>query len=88
LHLRLVTARWWQCAGWCGAAQHFGFVTQNPRSVRIWEWQDTAPASNRSCSGAVSRPGHPGVTAAAFSNTLPLSLDQHHSTVYADTATD
>ncbi len=30
----------------------------------------------------------PGVTAAGFSNTLPLNLDQSHSTVYADTATD
>ena len=70
---------------------NFGFVTQNAMllSTDLGMARYTAdqqPLMQRRMLDAAL--AIPGVTAAAFSNTLPLSLDQLHSTVYAETATD
>ncbi len=69
----------------------FGFVTQNAilLSTDLGMARYSAvqqPVMQRRMVDAAL--AIPGVTAAAFSNTLPLNLDQLHSTVYAGTATD
>ncbi len=70
---------------------NFGFVTQNAMllstDLGMARYSaDQQPILQRRMVDAAL--AIPGVTAAAYSNTLPLNLDQLHSTVYAETATD
>ena len=70
---------------------NFGFVTQNAMllstDLGMARYSaDQQPIMQRRMLDAAL--AIPGVTAAAYANTLPLNLDQLHSTVYADTATD
>jgi predicted permease len=70
---------------------NFGIVTQNSMLLSTdlgmarYDLDQQSIMQRRMVDAAL---GIPGVTAAAFANTVPLNLDQLHSTVYADTTTD